>query len=130
MAGARRPRTTAKALRTALLENGEMVRALFEWELEEHVESYVQSKRDDGDEYLFAVTEHSGDVAMVLVDKDDTVHINEAARKRLRELWPDPAYRSNLEYFIPQMVQELNAGRIFNAGLKVAAGPVAAPNMP
>ncbi len=55
-------------LKKALLKGGPMVRALFEFELEEHIEEYLQSKRADGDKYFFAITEHTNDVAMLLID--------------------------------------------------------------
>ena len=57
-----------KNLKKALLEDGPMAQALFEYELEEHVEEYLQSKRTDGDKYFFAVTEDTNDVAMLLID--------------------------------------------------------------
>jgi hypothetical protein len=110
-----------KNLRKALLDDGPLARALFEYELEEHVDEYARSKQTDGDEYFFAVTEHSNDVAMLLIDKGDQLHVNEDARALLKKLWR-AAYRRNLEVLIPQMVEELNAGYLFTAGVKVSAG--------
>jgi hypothetical protein len=51
-------------LRRALLEDGPFAQALFEYELAEHIEEYRQSKQADGDQYFFAITEHTNDVAM------------------------------------------------------------------
>jgi hypothetical protein len=34
-----------------------------------HVDEYLLSKKEDKDEHFFAVTEHSNDVAMLLIDK-------------------------------------------------------------
>ena len=65
-----------KSLRKALLDDGPLVRALFEYELEEHVDAYARSKQTDGDKYFFAVTEHSNDVAMLLIDEGDQLHVN------------------------------------------------------
>jgi hypothetical protein len=110
-----------KNLRKALLDDGPLARALFEYELEEHVDEYARSKQTDGDKYFFAVTEHSNDVAMLLIDAGDQLHVNEDARTLLKKLWRD-AYRKNLEVLIPQMVEELNAGYLFTAGVKVSAG--------
>jgi len=110
-----------KNLRKALLEDGPLAQALFEYELQEHVEEYRQSKRADGDKYFFAITEHTNDVAMLLIDESNRLHVNEDARAMLKKLWRDE-YRYNLEILIPQMAGELNAGYLFTAGVKVTAG--------
>jgi hypothetical protein len=110
-----------KNLKIALLEEGDLVDALFEYELAEHVDEYLQSKKDDGDKYFFAVTEHSNDVAMLLIDESDNVHQNQVARDLLKSLWRD-AYKSNMQKLIPQIAQELNAGYLFTAGVKEVSG--------
>ena len=61
-----RKKTIEKNLKRALLDDGAMARALFEYELEEHIQEYLLSKQEDGDKYFFAVTEHTNDVAMLL----------------------------------------------------------------
>ena len=113
-----RKKIIEKNLRKALLEDGPFAQALFEFELEEHVEEYLQSKRDDADAYFFAVTEHTNDVAMLLIDEQDTVHINAAARTVLKGLW-QKAYEKNLRLLIPDMAGELDAGRLYTVGVKV-----------
>lgn len=112
-------KTVENNLKRALLDEGPLSEALFKYELEEHTDAYKQSKREDGDKYFFAVTEHTNDVAMLLIDEHDMVHINEDARTLLRRLWRD-AYRKNLQVLIPQMAEELDAGYIFVAGVKVS----------
>ena len=37
-------------------------------------------KRADRDYFFFAITEHTNEVAMLLIDQVDNVHINEEAR--------------------------------------------------
>ncbi len=44
-----RQKTIEKNLTKALLANGPLAWALFEYELEEHLEEYLQSKHEDGD---------------------------------------------------------------------------------
>jgi hypothetical protein len=56
-------KTIERNLKKALLDGDPHAQALFEYELEEHVDEYVKSKQEDGDEFFFAVTEHRGDVA-------------------------------------------------------------------
>ena len=114
-----RKKTIEKNLNRALIANGPLIEALFEYELEEHIDEYRQSKREDGDKYFFAVTEHTNDVAMLLIDEHDNVHINEDARTLLRRLWRD-AYKKNMQVLIPQMAEELDAGHLFIAGVKVS----------
>jgi hypothetical protein len=114
-----RKKAIEKNLRKALLENGPFARALFEYELEEHIEEYNQKKRADGDAYFLADTEHTNDVAMLLIDEQDTVHVNEAARTLLIRLW-QKAYKKNLHLLIPDMARELDAGRLYVAGVKVS----------
>ena len=74
-----------KNLVKALLRDGEMAYALFEHELEEHVKEFMKSKKKDQDDYFFAVTEYTNDVAMLLIDEKNKVHVNEKARKKLKE---------------------------------------------
>ena len=109
-----------KNLRKALLEDGPLAQALFEFELQEHVAEYRQSKQADGDMYFFAITEHTNDVAMLLIDESNRLLVNEDARAMLKQLWRD-AYRHNLDILIPQMVGELNTGYLFTAGVTVKA---------
>ncbi len=113
-----RKKVIEKNLRKVLLEDGPFAKALFEYELEEHVEEYKLSKRDDGDKYFFAVTEHTNDVAMLLIDEDDNVHINEVARTVLKRLWRT-AYRKNLLQLIPDMARQLDAGYLYTVGVRV-----------
>jgi|SRR3970040_1826888 len=114
-----RKKTIEKNLRKALLEDGPFAQALFEYELKEHIEEYTQSKRADGDKYFFAITEHTNDVAMLLIDEGDNVHINDEARALLKKLWRD-AYTKNLHVLIPDMAEELEAGYLYTAGVKVS----------
>ncbi len=113
-----RQKIIEKNLRATLLEDGPFAQALFEHELEEHTEEYLQSKQDDGDKYFFVITEHSNDVAMLLIDERDNIHVNQEARSLLKQLWRD-AYRRNLQILIPDMAAELDAGFLYTAGVKI-----------
>jgi len=111
-------KTIEKNLAKALLNDGAMAYALFEYELEEHIDEYLKSKQEDGDDYFFAVTEHTNDVSMLLIDENNKVYINEEARALLKELWPKSAYKQNMQILIPQMVDELRKGFLFVVGVK------------
>ncbi len=110
-------KTIEKNLAKALLKNGDFAIKLFEYELAEHVGEYLKSKQDDGDKYFFAVTEHTNDVAMLLIDEQNTVYQNEIAREILKSLWRN-AYVTNVKRLIPDIAAELDAGRLFTAGVK------------
>ena len=111
--------TIEKNLKKTLLGAKRMSWDLFEYELEEHIEEYKQSKRADGDKFFFVVTENSNDVAMLLIDEEDRLYINERARLKLMLLW-DKAYRHNIRTLLPKMVSVLDAGVVFSAGVKTA----------
>lgn len=112
-------RTIKKNLIKALLKNGAMAYELFKYELEEHIDEYLKSKQDDNDDYFFAVTEHTNEVAMLFIDGDDKVYVNEEARAMLRKQWPESVYRHNMQLLIPQMVDELSKGFLFVTGVKI-----------
>jgi hypothetical protein len=55
---------------------------------------------------------------MLLVDAQDGVHANGAARSLLKGLW-EGSYRRNVYALIPQAAEDLAAGRIFVAGVRL-----------
>ena len=109
---------TEKNLKRVLLNDGAFSQELFEYELEEHLGEYLLSKQADSDKYFFAVTEHTNDVAMILIDENDNIHINEAARGLLMKLW-HKSYRQNIQGLIPRIAEQLDAGYLFAAGVKI-----------
>ena len=88
------------------MQNGEMSVALYEYELFEHIAYWYKGLKRDHNEFVFAVTENTGDTAMVLITKKKKLYVNEVARDKLFELWGS-AYKSNLELLIPLMAKEL-----------------------
>ena len=114
-----RQKTIEKNLRKALLEDGPLALALFEYELQEHIAEYLQSKHDDGDDYFFAVTEHTNDVALLLIDHQDAIHINDAARAKLKAFW-QTAYADNMRKLIPGMARQLDNGYLSVTGVTIS----------
>ena len=104
-------------LRQALLQGGKMVHALYEYELEEHIDYWYKGLKADRDEFVFVVTENSGDVAMLLIMPDKTVYINEKAREKLSALWPG-RYNTHIARLIPMMAEQLANGIISVNGFK------------
>ena len=110
--------TTEKYLVRALLDDGPMSKSLFEEELQEQTDEFLRSKQEDGDDYFFAITERDNQVAMLLIDRDDKVHVNEEARAVLKTYWQKSVYEDNMLMLLPQMVDELNEGYYFVTGVK------------
>jgi len=108
-----------KLLNQALLQEGKMERALYEYELMELLGKLKLSMKRDKDDYIFAVTENTGDVAMLLVAKSGEVYINEQAREVLKTLWSG-AYTNNMKKLIPVFVQQLNRNELPITGVKIA----------
>ena len=112
-----RKKEIASLLHKALLQGGKMEYALYEYELEEHIEYWYEGLKADRDEFVFAVTENAGDVAMVLITKEKTVYVNEDAREKLHKLW-SRAYDTNIAFLIPMLADELANGIIAVNGVK------------
>ncbi|MBI3960878.1 MAG: hypothetical protein HY328_18870 [Chloroflexi bacterium] len=108
-----------KLLTQALLHDGEMDDGLYEYELAGQKENMRRSLITDQDDYIFAITENAGFVAMLLLEANGAAYINEQARERLKTLWPAPAYDSNLKQLIPSIARDLHRGSIPLNGAKV-----------
>jgi hypothetical protein len=105
-------------LHKALILNGEMVYALYQHEVEEHIPYWKQGMRRDGEDFLFVVTEHSGHVAMVLIEKDGKCFVNEQARDQLRSIWHTKGvYENNITLMIPAMADSLFNDELFVTGV-------------
>jgi len=111
-------KTIEKNLVKALLHGGAMAHKLFEFELKEHINEFLKSKKKDKDDYFFAVTEHTNNVAMLLIDEKNKVYVNEEARSRLKDYWGE-SYEHNLKIMIPHMVDELSHGFLSVNGAKM-----------
>ena len=108
-----------KLLRDALIGDGKMAYGLYKHELEELLDEWKLSMAKENDNYIFAVTENNGDVAMVLIEKAGQVYINEQAREKLEALWLG-AYESNMMKMIPIFAKQLAKGEIPVNGVKMA----------
>jgi exoribonuclease II len=101
-----RTKEIKKLLRAALLQDGKMDYGLYEYDMEEHIDYWYAGLQQDQDEFVFAVNENTGHVAMVLITPDKTVYINEEACAKLKAIWSQ-AYQPNMKRLIPMMAEEL-----------------------
>ncbi len=65
------------------------------------------------------LAEHTNDVALLLIDESDNVHINEDALAFLKKFWRG-TYKNNLNLLIPDMAEQLDAGYLYTAGIKTS----------
>ncbi|MCG3155304.1 MAG: hypothetical protein DKINENOH_01910 [bacterium] len=114
-----RKKIIAKNLKKVLLEGGAFSHRLFGFELEDRIKAYLESKHEDGDKYLFVIAEKSNGIAMMLIDENDRVHVNEEARAVLMKFWKGENYKNNILLFMPDMANELDKGNHYFAGVKV-----------
>ncbi len=112
-----RKKKIANLLRKAFLQGSKMERTLYQYELEEHIDYWYKSLKSDHDEFVFAVTENSEAVAMVLITADKTIYINEDARKQLSKEW-SINYKTNIKRLIPMMAEDLANDIISFNGVK------------
>ncbi len=110
---------TAILLRKALLDSGQMNRELYEYELEPHLDYWYQGLLDDRNDFVFAVTENAGHVAMVLITAAQSIYINEDAREYLANAW-SKNYQTNIKRLIPGMVDNLAEEQIAVQGVTIA----------
>jgi fructose 1,6-bisphosphatase len=106
-----------KALENTLLNNEKMDAELYEYEFEDLLDFLKESLRQSNDNAIFAVVVHKNDetrkhdTAMVLIEKSGKVHINEAAKKKLQDIWKD-SYSANIRSMLPDFVEQLTVGAI------------------
>ena len=112
-----RAKEIKRLLKKALLQGGKMEYGLYEYDLEEHVDYLYDGLKRDKDEFVFAVNENTGHVAMVLIMPDKTLYLNDEARGKLQEIWPE-TYEYNMKRLIPTMVNDLVSGNIAVNGVK------------
>ena len=107
-------------LKKALVKNGKMAQALYDYELAKHIDYWYDGLQRDHEKFVFAITENSGEVAMVLITQDKTIYVNEEARAKLMAEWPK-TYATNIKLLIPSMARELANDILSVTGVKVAS---------
>lgn len=101
-----------------MLEDYPMNMNLYRYELKQFKGDYLKSLLKDKDDFIFAITAHKNDVAMILIEPPKRIYKNEDAKKRLKRLWKK-AYSSNIKKLMPHWVNELENERIPYQGIKM-----------
>lgn len=105
-------------LENALLHNIMWSDELYNEVLTDFVEQMKESLHGDADDAIVCLVTEETQTAMMLVEVDNNVLRNEAARHRLKQLWKE-SYEINVTKVIPILVEHLSQGMLGVAGIKV-----------
>ena len=109
--------TVHAALAHALLDDGELSQALYGDVLVGFEDEMKSSLNRDTDDALICLVEDDGEVALMLVEWDNSIVKNEVARNRLTEMWR-ANYAVNCQQLFPIFISQLKQGMLAVAGIK------------
>jgi len=81
--------------------------ALYQEKLEEHIDEWYEELKSDREHFAFVVTEKDGDVAMLIMDQDKNIYVNEDARTKIAEIW-GKNYTNNTNLLLPDMIDRID----------------------
>lgn len=106
------------SLKNVLLHNTALSDEMYDEVLADFVELMKESLRQDADDALICVVAETDEAAMLLVEANNEVLRNDAARHRLKQIWKEN-YKANVLKVIPLFVDHLSQGMLGVAGIKV-----------
>ena len=106
------------SLKDVLLHNSALSDELYDEVLGDVVEQMKESLLRDANDALICVVAETDKAAMLLVEANDKVLRNDAARRRLKQIWKKN-YEINVLRLIPLFVDHLSQGMLGVAGIKV-----------
>jgi hypothetical protein len=106
------------SLKNALLHNTALSDEIYDEILADFVDQMKESLRQDADDALTCVVAETDEAAMLLVEANNKVLRNDAARRRLKQIWKEN-YEINVLKVIPLFVDHLSRGMLGVAGIKV-----------
>lgn len=105
-------------LRHSLLKDGKMDIELYHNNLEEMIDDLKESLINDDEDYIFSLVCDGSSTAMIMIDMNGEIYINEDARTKLKSLWLNN-YSKNLNMFIPEFAYELHKNMMPIMGFNV-----------
>jgi hypothetical protein len=102
-----RTREISSALRKVFLKGGSMSLSLYQKELAEHIDEWYEELKQDQENLAYVVTEKDGDVAMLIIDQDKNIYVNEDARAKLAVVWAKN-YINNMNLLLPSIVDRID----------------------
>ena len=109
------------SLKDVLLHNAALSDEIYNEVLANFVDQMKESLRRDADDALICVVTETDKAAMLLAEANNKVLRNDAARRRLKEIWQEN-YEINVLKVIPLFVDQLSQGMLGVAGIKVMKG--------
>ncbi|MBD2175679.1 hypothetical protein H6F42_01935 [Pseudanabaena sp. FACHB-1998] len=117
-----RIREISKALRKALLQEGSMDTALYQDKLSGHVEEWYEELMADEGSFVFVIAEREENIAMVMIDKDKNILMNEAGREKLAKVWAKN-YVKNTKFLISDLADRINEYGLAITGITIKKIP-------
>ena len=106
------------SLKNALLHNTPMSDKIYDEVLADFVDQMKECLRQDADDALICVVAQTDEAAILLVEANNKVLRNDAARRRLKKIWKEN-YEMNVLKVIPLFVDHLSQGMLGVAGIKI-----------
>ena len=106
------------SLKNVLLHNTALSDEMYDDILADFVDQMKESLRQDADDALICIVAETDKAAMLLVEANNKVLCNNAARRRLKQIWKEN-YVMNVLKVIPIFVDHLSQGMLGVAGIKV-----------
>ena len=95
---------------------------LYQEKLVEHIDEWYEGLKDDRENFVLVITERAGDVAMIMIDKDKNVYVNEEARDQLSKVWAKN-YTKNTKFLLPGIADHINEYVFSITGITVKKTP-------
>jgi hypothetical protein len=111
-------REISKALRKALLKDESMSQALYEDRLVEHIDEWYEGLKDDRENLAIVLTVRDEEVAMVMIDQDKNILVNEEAKDKLSKMWTKN-FPKNMQFLIPGMADHINEAVFSITGIAI-----------
>lgn len=110
-------RAIAKDLDAALRGEKELSIDLYVEVLADHEDALKASLDRDADDALLCMLADDGNVAMLLIDWQGTIHRNDNARKKLHQMWR-ASFDANCKTMVPIFSEHISQRNLGVAGIK------------
>jgi hypothetical protein len=117
-----RIREISKALRIAMLQEGSMDTSLYQDILSGHVEEWYEELIAEQGDCVFVIAERDENIAMVMIDKDKNILMNESGRAQLTKIWMKN-YVKNMKFLLPNLADRIDEYGFAITGITIQKSP-------
>lgn len=104
-------------LRAALFGERPLSIDLYEQELDAYENELRESLSEDADDALLCIFTDGGEVAMMLIEQNGTIHRNQHALEKLKAMWPQ-SFDANFQTLLPMLAADISQGSLGVLGVK------------